>query len=95
MVVALITRWDPPPFNWLQGLVGLLALYDTVLILITQRRDDLLASYREQLTLELAILGEQKAAKIIALLEEMRCDNPNLRDRVDVEAEAMSVPADP
>ncbi len=95
MVVALITRWDPPPFNWLQGVVGLLALYVTVLILTTQRRDDQLASYREQLTLELAILGEQKAAKIIALLEEMRRDNPNLRNRIDAEAEAMSIPADP
>jgi hypothetical protein len=30
----------------------------------TQRRDDELASHREKLTLELAILSEQKAAKI-------------------------------
>lgn len=95
MVVSLVTGWDPPPFAWLQGAVGLLALYVTVLILTTQRRDDQLASYREQLTLELAILGEQKSAKIIALLEEMRRDNPNLRNRVDREAAAMSIPADP
>ena len=54
--------------------MGLLALYVTVLILTTQRRDDQLASYREQLTLELAILGEQKSAKIISLLEELRRD---------------------
>lgn len=87
--------WDPAPFVWLDGAVGLLALYVTVLILTTQRRDDQLASYREQLTLELAILGEQKSAKIIALLEEMRRDNPNLRNRYDPEAEAMAVPSDP
>ena len=92
---SLHIAWDNPPFNWLQGAVTLLALYVAVLILSTQRRDDQLASYREQLTLELAILGEQKAAKIIALLEEMRRDNPNLRNRIDVEAEAMSVPSDP
>jgi hypothetical protein len=30
----------------------------------TQRRDDELASHREKLTLELAIVSEQKAAKI-------------------------------
>ena len=87
--------WDVPPFAWLQGALGLLALYVTVLILTTQRREDQLAGYREQLTLELAIVSEQKSAKIIALLEEMRRDNPNLRNRVDTEAAAMAVPADP
>ena len=92
---ASVFSWDPPPFAWLQGTLGLLALYVTVLILTTQRREDQLAGYREQLTLELAILGEQKTAKIIALLEEMRRDNPNLRNRVDHEAAAMAVAADP
>ena len=87
--------WDPPPFGWLQGLLGVLALYVTVLILTTQRREDQLAGYREQLTLELAILSEQKTAKIIALLEEARRDNPNLRNRIDEEAAAMAVAADP
>jgi uncharacterized membrane protein len=87
--------WDPPPFNWLEGGLGLLALYVTVLILTTQRRDDQLAGYREQLTLELAILSEQKSAKIIALLEEQRRDHPHLENRVDTEAAAMAVAADP
>jgi uncharacterized membrane protein len=87
--------WDPPPFGWLQGGLSLLALYVTVLILTTQRREDQLAGYREQLTLELAILGEQKSAKIISLLEEMRRDSTTLHNRVDEEAAAMSVPADP
>ena len=87
--------WDEPPFAWLQGVIGLLALYVTILILTTQRREDQLAGYREQLTLELAILGEQKSAKIIALLEEMRRDSPTLKNRVDDEAAAMAVAADP
>lgn len=89
------TAWDEPPFAWLQGAFGLMALYVTVLILTTQRREDVLAGYREQLTLELAILGEQKSAKIIALLEEMRRDSTTLHNRVDEEAAAMSIPADP
>ena len=87
--------WDTAPFAWLQGATGLMALYVTALILTTQRREDQLATYREQLTLELAILSEQKSAKIIELLEEMRRDSPSLRNRVDQEAEAMSQPADP
>jgi uncharacterized membrane protein len=50
---------------------------------------------REQLTLELAILIEQKTAKIIQLLDESRRDNPQVHDRHDPEAEAMAQPADP
>ncbi len=87
--------WDPPPFSWLSGVVSVVALYTTVLILATQRHDDELASHREQLTLELAILSEQKSAKIIQLLEEMRRDSPHLANRIDAEAQAMSTPADP
>ncbi len=86
---------DAPPFPWLQGVVSLTALTMTTLVLATQRRDDELASHREQLTLELAILNEQKAAKIIDLLEELRRDSPQTRDRVDREAEAMAAAADP
>ena len=86
---------DPAPFSYLQDVGEVVGLYITVLILITQRREDQLAETREQLTLELAILGEQKNAKIIALLEELRRDNPLIADRVDEEAEALSTPADP
>jgi uncharacterized membrane protein len=86
---------DEPPFFWMQGAVSLAALYMTVLILATQRRENELASHHEHLTLELAILSEQKTAKIIALLEELRQDHPDIHDRVDREAVAMSEPADP
>ena len=87
--------WDEPPFYWLQGATGVAALYMTILILATQRREDQLASHREQLTLELGILSEQKAAKIIQLLEELRRDLPGVTNRVDHEALALSSPADP
>jgi uncharacterized membrane protein len=86
---------DPPPFPWLESVVSLAALYIALLILTTQRRADQLAQHREQLTLELAILSEQKTAKVIELLEEMRRDHPSLKNREDHEAAAMAVPADP
>jgi uncharacterized membrane protein len=86
---------DPPPFPWLGGAVSLVSLYLVVLILATQRREDQLAQHRELLILELAILSEQKTAKVIQLLEENRRDNPLIRDRVDREAETMAQPADP
>jgi uncharacterized membrane protein len=86
---------DEPPFFWLQGAVALTALYMTVFILTTQRREDKLAGLRDQLTLELSILAEQKSAKIIGLLEELRRDAPNISDRADEDADALSKPADP
>ena len=87
--------FDPPPFAWLEVVVSLVSLYMVVLVLTTQRRDDQLAQHREQLTLELAILGEAKTAKIIELLEAMRRDSPHQTDRPDAEAAAMAAPADP
>ena len=86
---------DPTPFPWLEDVGTLLALYITVLILITQRRENELTERREQLTLELSIIAEQKTAKIIELLEELRRDHPAIHDRVDQEADDMSKHADP
>lgn len=89
------SSFDPPPFNLLQGILTVLAVYITALILSTQRRAGQLASHREQLTLELATLAEQKSAKTIALLEEIRRDNPLLPNRLDKDADAMAQTADP
>ena len=87
--------FDPPPFAWLSGATSLASLYLVVLILTTQSRDDRLTQRREQLNLELAILSEQKTAKVVALLEELRRDIPAVRDRVDKQADIMARPADP
>ena len=86
---------DAPPFPWLQNGLTLMALYMAVLILMTQRRADQLAELREQMTLELAILTEQKAAKLIGLIEELRRDSPEIKDRVDREARDMASSPDP
>ena len=90
-----VRPWDPPPFNWLQGVVSVAALYTTAIILIAQKREDELSALREQLNLELTILSEQKSAKTIELLEQLRLDLPSAPNRVDLEASAMAHPADP
>jgi uncharacterized membrane protein len=86
---------DPPPFAWLSSATSLASLYLVVLILTTQDRGDRLTQRREQLNLELAILSEQKTAKVVALLEELRRDSPAIRDRIDSQADVMARPADP
>ena len=87
--------FDPPPFAILEVIGTLGAVYITVLILITAQREKELGEHREQLTLQLAILAEQKSAKIIQLIEEARRDNPLITDRHDAEAAEMAVHADP
>jgi uncharacterized membrane protein len=69
--------------------MGFAALMMTVTILTTQRRQGAHAEERARLDLEVSLFAEEKAAKIIALLEELRRDMP-VRDRVDPEAERMS-----
>lgn len=86
---------DAPPFAWLETAATLVALFTTLLILTTQRREDQLATRRDRLTLELAVLNDRKSAKIIQLLEELRRDAPTLANRVDHEAAEMSRPSDP
>ena len=86
--------FDPPPYPILQGIAQFGALFITVLILITQRHESELSDHRDQLTLEMVMLIEQKNAKIVELMEEMRRDNPLIKDRIDAHAEALSVPSD-
>jgi uncharacterized membrane protein len=89
-----IRPFDPYPFPLL-GLIGtIFALLTTLLILATQSRENRLEEQRSHLTLQLAALSEQKTAKVIALLEEMRRDSPHLASRPDPEAEALAAPTD-
>ena len=85
---------DPFPFPLLAAVVSTIALYLAAMILMTQRHDDEMATRREQITLELAILSEQKSSKIIALLEEFRRNDPNQGNQRDEVAEALAELAD-
>lgn len=81
--------FDPPPFFALQGLVGLGALLTATVVLTKQNRLAKLAEQRAHLDLKVTLLTEQKAAKLIDLLEELRRDLPNVKDRHDPEAAAL------
>src|SRR5579862_1812378 len=65
---------DPPPFYWMQGTVSFVALLMTTVVLITQNRLGKTEEQRDQLELQINLLTEQRTAKIIALLEELRKD---------------------
>lgn len=86
---------DPAPFSWLQGIVSLGALLTSTVVLIKQNRLAKLEEQRAHLDLQVNLLTEQKATKIINLLEELRRDLPMVRDRHDPEAAAFQQPTDP
>ena len=83
------TPFDPAPFVWLQGLIGLGALVTATIVLSKQNRLAKLAEQRAHLDLKVTLLTEQKAAKLIDLLEELRRDLPNVANRNDPHAEAL------
>jgi uncharacterized membrane protein len=80
---AGLPAFDPAPYFWLQGLIGLGALLMATVVLIKQNRVAKLGEQRAHLDLKVTLLIEQKTAKVIDLLEELRRDLPNVRDRHD------------
>ena len=90
-----LAPFDPPPFPLLAWLVSTGGLLLTIVVLITQNRQARLAERRAQLDLQVNLLSEQKIAKVIALMEELRRDMPSVPNRHDPEAEAMSEAANP
>lgn len=88
-------EFDPAPYHWLQGIIALGGLLTATVVLIKQNRLAGLAEQRAHLDLKVTLLTEQKAAKMIALLEELRRDLPNVRNRHDAEAVALREPMNP
>jgi len=90
-----LREFDPAPFFWLQGIVGLAALLTTTVVLTKQNRMAKLEEQRAHLDLKVTLLTEQKAAKLIDLLEELRRDLPNVKNRHDPEAVALQQSMNP
>jgi len=87
--------FDQPPYFWLQGILGLGALLTATVVLTRQNRLAKLAEQREHLDLKVTLLTEQKTAKLINLLEELRRDLPNVKDRQDSQAASLQQPMSP
>ena len=64
-------------------------------VLAKQNRLAKLAEQRAHLDLKVTLLTEQKAAKLIDLLEELRRDLPNVRNRHDPEAAVLQQSMNP
>jgi uncharacterized membrane protein len=64
------------------------------IVLVGQNRQGKLAEQRAHLGLQINLLTEQKASKVIHLLEEWRRDLPMVRNREDPHVSALKEAAD-
>ena len=87
-------RWDPPPFELLDGIMTLISLVTTTIVLIAQHRQARLEKQHTHLGLQVALLTEQKVTKVINLIEELRRDMPMVKNRHDAHAQALQESAD-
>ncbi|MEE3716208.1 DUF1003 domain-containing protein [Tumidithrix elongata RA019] len=87
--------WEFPLFNLHEQGIDVAALLISTGVLIYQTRQEKLDNERSHLILQLNLLTEQKIAKLIALVEELRVDLPNVQNRYDLEAEMMQQATDP
>jgi uncharacterized membrane protein len=85
---------DQPPFFWLQGLVSSNALLLTVAVLIRQNRMAQASEHRSHLDLQINLLSEQKATKILQMVDELQRDLSALRKDPDSQVAEMTQPAD-
>ncbi|MDJ0691107.1 MAG: DUF1003 domain-containing protein [Xenococcaceae cyanobacterium MO_188.B32] len=84
-----------PQFDLQEMGIDIAALLIATGVLVQQSRQDKLAEQRSHLILQINLLTEQKIAKLIELMEELRIDLPNIRDRHDWEAQIMQQATDP
>ena len=85
---------DPAPFVWLTGAITTLSLYCVVLVLSTQRRGEKLMSRLERLSVEMAVISDEKISKAIELLENARRLSEGAESERDSEADRLSQPVD-
>lgn len=97
-VAAASMGWrafDAPPFPMLEALITTVALTVTLVVLTVQHRQAITSEKRTMLDLQIGMLSERKATKIIELLETLRRDMPSVANRYDREATEMSTALDP
>lgn len=95
----LAPRWglpalDPLPFPLLDGILSLAALVSTTVILISQNRQTRIEQQHTHIALQVNLMTEEKVAKIINLIEELRRDLPMVKDRYDAQAASFAKKTD-
>jgi uncharacterized membrane protein len=84
-----------PEFDLREQWLDLASLFISTGVLVYENRQEKVSEERSHLMLQLNLITEQKIAKLISLVEELRTDLPNVQNRSDEEAELMKQATDP
>ena len=90
-----LVDWDLPLLSLQNQGIDVASLLIATGVLVRQTRQDKISEQRSHLMLQVNLLNEQKVAKVIELIEELRTDMPNVKDRYDWESDAMQKSTDP
>ncbi|HMF58706.1 MAG TPA: DUF1003 domain-containing protein [Pyrinomonadaceae bacterium] len=97
--IPYVSEFDPYPFQLLTMIVSLEAIFLSTFVLVSQNRSAELSERRAELDLHINLLAEQKAAKVLDMLQEIARQLDHLHDdfnfKHDPEAEALKVSPEP
>lgn len=95
IVNAGVVDFDWPLFSLQNQGIDAASLLIATGVLVRQAQYDKISEQRSHLMLQVNLLNEQKAAKLIELIELLRTDLPNVKSRYDWEANEMQKSTDP
>ncbi len=90
-----LLSWHLLDLDLHQDWIGIASLFISTGVLVYQNRHIKISEQRSLFVLQMSLLTEQKLAKLIGLLEELRTDLPNVHNRLDLEAELMKQVTEP
>ncbi|HEY0377684.1 MAG TPA: DUF1003 domain-containing protein [Pyrinomonadaceae bacterium] len=97
--VPRVSEFDPFPFSLLTMIVSLEAIFLSTFVLISQNRLAQASEKRAELDLQVNLLAEQKATKVLELLDQMTQQLDRMGDRFnfkpDPEVKALKVSPEP
>ena len=97
--VPHLSEFDPFPFGLLTLIVSLEAIFLSTFVLISQNRLAQASERRAELDLQVNLLAEQKATKVLEMLDEMTQQLDNMGHRFtfkpDPEVQALKVSPEP
>ena len=76
-----LSNFDPFPFGLLTMVVSLEAIFLSTFILISQNRDAVVSAQRAELDLQVNMLAEQKATKVLEVLDQIAQQLNNMSNR--------------
>ncbi|MBS1811848.1 MAG: DUF1003 domain-containing protein [Acidobacteria bacterium] len=92
-----LSQFDPYPFGFLTLVVSLEAIFLSTFVLIAQNRLARQSEKRAELDLQINLLAEQKAAKVLEMLEQMveQLDHANSRFNLTLDEEVKALKVSP